>query len=301
MAQSADDARPAWVSERLYPFESRFFTTPGGRMHYVDEGAGAPVVFLHGNPSWSFEFRGLVADLRDRFRCVAPDHLGFGLSARPGRVEEHHPAAHAENFIALMHHLGLDDVTLFLADWGGPIGLEFARRHPERVARLVIANTWAWPVDNDLHFVAFSRLMGGLLGRFLITRRNLFVNRVMPAAVGDRSCLTAEVMDHYRQALPTPAARAACAALPRYIVAASDWLRAIWDEREKFAAKPALLLWGHRDIAFRRKELDTWRAALHAYELHEFPDRGHFLAEETPGEIAPLLRRFLSGDAGSDA
>ena len=101
--------------------------------------------------------------------------------------------------------------------------------------------------------------------------------------------------------LPTPAARAACAALPRYIVAASDWLRAIWDEREKFAAKPALLLWGHRDIAFRRKELDTWRAALHAYELHEFPDRGHFLAEEAPGEIAPLLRRFLSGDAGSDA
>ena len=270
-------------------------------MHYVDEGAGAPIVFLHGNPSWSFEFRGLVADLRDRFRCVAPDHLGFGLSARPGRGEEHHPAAHAENFIALMHHLGLDDVTLFLADWGGPIGLEFARRHPERVARLVIVNTWAWPVDNDLHFVAFSRLMGGLLGRFLITRRNLFVNRVMPAAVGDRSCLTAEVMDHYRQALPTPAARAACAALPRYIVSASDWLRAIWDEREKFAAKPALLLWGHRDIAFRRKELDTWRAALHAYELHEFPDRGHFLAEETPGEIAPLLRRFLSGDSGSDA
>ena len=161
MVQSSSAARPAWVSERLYPFESRFFTTPGGRMHYVDEGAGAPVAFLHGNPSWSFEFRGLVADLRDRFRCVAPDHLGFGLSARPGRGEDHHPAAHAENFIALMHHLGLDDVTLFLADWGGPIGLEFARRHPDRVARLVIVNTWAWPVDNDLHFVAFSRLMGG--------------------------------------------------------------------------------------------------------------------------------------------
>ena len=241
MAQSADDARPAWVSERLYPFESRFFTTPGGRMHYVDEGAGAPIVFLHGNPSWSFEFRGLVADLRDRFRCVAPDHLGFGLSARPGRSEEHHPAAHAENFIALMHHLGLDEVTLFLADWGGPIGLEFARRHPERVARLVIANTWAWPVDDDFHFVAFSRLMGGLLGRFLITRRNLFVNRVMPAAVGDRSCLTAEVMDHYRQALPTPAARACVRGAPpvhrrRVGLAAGDLGRAREVRRQAGAA-----------------------------------------------------------------
>ena len=270
-------------------------------MHYVDEGAGAPIVFVHGNPSWSFEFRGLISELRDRFRCIAPDHLGFGLSACPERSEEHHPAAHAANFAALMDHFDLDDATLFLTDWGGPIGLEFARRHPERVARLVIANTWAWPVDDDFHFVAFSRLMGGALGRFLIRRRNVFVNRVMPAAVGDRSCLTPEVLDHYRQALPSPEARAACAALPRYIVGASDWLRAIWDDRGKFAAKPALLLWGHRDIAFRRKELESWQAALHAFELHEFPDRGHFLAEEAPDEIAPLIRRFMLGDDGPDA
>ena len=83
MAQSADDARPAWVSERLYPFESRFFTTPGGRMHYVDEGAGAPIVFLHGNPSWSFEFRGLVADLRDRFRCERPTTWDSGCQRAP--------------------------------------------------------------------------------------------------------------------------------------------------------------------------------------------------------------------------
>jgi len=143
--------------------------------------------------------------------------------------------------------------------------------------------------------------MGGLLGRFLITRRNLFVNRVMPVAVGDRRCLTAEVMDHYRHAQPSPEARAASAALPGYIVGASDWLHTIWEERGKFAAKPALLLWGHRDIAFRKKELDRWRAALHGYELHEFPDRGHFLAEEATDGVAALLRQFLSGDAGSDA
>jgi haloalkane dehalogenase len=95
--QSEGDTRPAWVSERLYPFESRFFAAPGGRMHYVDEGAGAPIVFVHGNPSWSFEFRGLIAELRGRVRCIAPDHLGFGLSSRPERSEEHHPAAHAAN------------------------------------------------------------------------------------------------------------------------------------------------------------------------------------------------------------
>ena len=105
MAQSAADSRPEWISDSLYPFQSRFFAAPGGRMHYLDEGSGAPIVFVHGNPSWSFEFRHLVARLRDRFRCVAPDHLGFGLSARSERPEDHHPASHAGNFAALMDHL----------------------------------------------------------------------------------------------------------------------------------------------------------------------------------------------------
>ena len=121
MVDLAPDSRRAWVAERLYPFESRFFAAPGGRMHYVDEGAGGPIVFVHGNPSWSFEFRGLIAELRGRVRCIAPDHLGFGLSSRPECSEEHHPASHAANFAALMDHLDLDDATLFLTDWGGPI------------------------------------------------------------------------------------------------------------------------------------------------------------------------------------
>ena len=116
----------------MFPFESRFFTTPDGRdMHYVDE--GSPIVFVHGNLAWSFEFRHLVAGLRDEFRCIALDHIGFGLSSRTDRREDHHPAAHAERFAALLEHLGVRDATLFLADWGGPIGLDFARKHPERV------------------------------------------------------------------------------------------------------------------------------------------------------------------------
>ena len=89
--------RPEWVSDAMYPFESRFFDTPDGhRMHYVDEGEGSPIVFVHGNPAWSFEFRHLVTGLRDEFRCIAVDHVGFGLSSRSDRREDHHPMAHAE-------------------------------------------------------------------------------------------------------------------------------------------------------------------------------------------------------------
>ena len=100
-------------------------------------------------------------------------------------------------------------------------------------------------------------------------------------------------MAHYRNALPTPESRAASAAFPGHIVGAGNWLGRIWDDRAKFAAKPALILWGLKDIAFRRKELERWTSALSDCEVHEFVDCGHFLAEEAPDRVLPLLRDFL--------
>ncbi len=288
-------ARPAWVSDEMFPFESRFFSTPSGQsMHYVDEGEGEPIVFVHGNPSWSFEFRHLIKDLRSDYRCVAADHIGFGLSSRSDRTDDHHPAAHADAFAALLDHLDLRDVTLFLTDWGGPIGLDFSRKHPDRVKRLVITNTWCWPVRRELHFRAFSLTMSSWLGRYLIKRRNVFIDKVMPRAVGRKGVLTPEAVEHYRNAQPTPASRAASAALPGAIIRATDWLQSIWDDRAAFREKPTLVLWGLKDIAFRRKELERWRSELSNAEAHEFDDCGHFLAEEAPGEIAPLLQAFMA-------
>ena len=288
-------ARPSWVSNEMYPFESRFYATVDShQMHYVDEGSGRPVVFVHGNPSWSFEFRHLITDLRTEYRCIAPDHIGFGLSSHSEHGADRHPRAHAERLDALLEHLGVQDATLFLTDWGGPIGLEFARRHPERVSGIVIANTWCWPVSSDIHFIQFSCMMRSWLGQFLIKRFNAFVTKVMPMAVGDKSLLTPEIMLHYRNALPTWAARAACAALPGHIIGASDWLGTIWDDRQAFAGKPTLLFWGAKDIAFRKKELERWQSEFTDAATHEFDDCGHFLAEEAPERILPLLREFLT-------
>ncbi len=290
----AAEGRPGWVSNELYPFESRYFETPDGqRMHYLDEGSGAPVVFVHGNPSWSFEFRRLIEGLRADFRCIAPDHVGFGLSSRSDRREDHHPAAHAKRFGALLDHLEVRDATLFMGDWGGPIGLDVARRHPERVARLVIANTWCWPVDDDRHFRMFSFMMRSWLGQLLIKRFNFFVNQVVPRAVGDKSILTPEVMDHYRNAQP-PRERAAMAALPGHIIGASDWLASIWNERAKFTGKPALILWGLKDIAFREQELERWQAELSDAQVLRFEDCGHFLAEEAPERVLAALRELMA-------
>ena len=286
--------RPDWLSDDMYPFESRFFTSPSGhRMHFVDEGEGEPIVFVHGNPAWSFEFRHLIAGLRSGFRCVAPDHIGFGLSSRSDRSEDYHPKSHANRFASLLDHLDLRDLTLFVNDWGGPIGLDFARQHPDRVRRLVVGNTWCWPVGDDFHFRWFSFLMSSCIGQYLLKRHNIFVNKVMPMAVGNKSLLTPEIMAHYRNALPSPDARAANAALPGYIVGASDWLDSIWRERAAFADKPTLIVWGLQDIAFRKKELDRWKSELSDIEVHEFENCGHFLAEEAPEELANALRAFM--------
>lgn len=263
-------------------------------MHYVDEGSGPAIVFVHGNPTWSFEFRHLISGLRSEYRCIALDHIGFGLSSRSNRPDDHHPKAHAQRFAELLEHLEVHDATLFMTDWGGPIGLDFARRHPERVRQLVIANTWCWPVSRDFHFMGFSLMMGGPIGRFLIKRFNVFVNRVLPMGIGNKTVITPDLMDHYRQSQPTPKARSACAAFPRHIVGATDWLRSLWEDRRTFTAKPTLIFWGFKDIAFRQKEIELWKTELGDFRSHTFEDCGHFLAEEAPERILPVLREFLA-------
>lgn len=295
MNQNELNRRPDWLSNDLYPFESNFFTTESGhQMHFVDEGVGEPIVFVHGNPAWSFEFRHLIKELQSSFRCVAVDHIGFGLSSRSNQKEDYHPSSHANRFCSLMEHLGLQDITIVMEDWGGPIGLDFARRHPAKVKRLVIGNTWCWSVRDDFHFIWFSSFMSSWIGQYLLKRHNIFVNMLMSKAVGDKRILTPDVMTHYRNAQPTPEARAAMAAFPGHIIGASDWLESIWRERAAFADKPALIVWGHRDIAFRKKELHRWQSELADTEVHEFDDCGHYLAEEAPVSLVSLIREFMN-------
>lgn len=133
--------RPAWAPRELYPFETRVEAVAGARVNLVDEGAGPPLLMLHGNPTWSFLYRELVRGLRDRFRCLAVDLPGFGLSA-PAPGFGFTPAEHAEVLEALVAQLDLRDVTMMVQDWGGPIGFAVATRHAERFRAFVIANTW---------------------------------------------------------------------------------------------------------------------------------------------------------------
>jgi haloalkane dehalogenase len=145
---------------------SHLIDVDGARLHYVDDGSGPTILMLHGNPTSSFLYRHLIAGLRDRFRCVALDYPGFGESRAPAGYD-FTPRTHSYVVERFVEQLGLGALTLFVQDWGGPIGLGFAGRPPELVQRLVVGNTWAWPVNGDRHFEYFSRLMGEGAGHYI--------------------------------------------------------------------------------------------------------------------------------------
>ena len=168
--------RPDWFDEDLFPFESRALEINGSVVHCVDEGEGVPLLMLHGNPTWSFLYRKLIAGLSDTFRCIALDYPGFGLSTAPPGYT-YTAAEHSAIVEGFVDQLGLDNIVLVAQDWGGPIGLSVATRQPERFQAFVIGNTWAWPFGDDPRINRFSSAMGGdRSGELLVQRFNVFVN-----------------------------------------------------------------------------------------------------------------------------
>jgi haloalkane dehalogenase len=284
---------PTWINSQEYPFSPKELSLPVGTMRYVDEGAGDPLVMVHGNPSWSFEFRDLIKRFSKTHRCIAPDHIGFGLSEKPTDWD-YLPAGHAENLENLLESLDLQNITLVVGDWGGPIGLSYAINHSERIKNILITNTWMWSAKNDWYYRGFSGFFGGSIGRWLIRKYNFFANTLFKYLYGDKSKLTPEIHRHYLEPLANPAERKGNWVFPKQIIAASHWLAGLWSQREELQGKIELIAWGMKDIAFRENELNRWTEHFPGVRVVRYPDAGHFLAEEVPGELIGELETILS-------
>jgi haloalkane dehalogenase len=283
--------RPPWVPDELYPFESHYADVAGSRVHYIDEGGGPPLLLLHGNPTWSFLYREIVKGLRDRYRCIAVDHPGFGLSS-PAPGYGFTPAEHADVLEQLVLRLDLGDLTMMVQDWGGPIGFAVATRHPERFAAFVIGNTWAWP-KGDPGTQLFSRLLGGAIGRRLILNRNLFVERLLPAGVR-RGTLPEAVMDAYRGPFPTPASRWPTAVFPREILASRPFLADIEGRLPRLSGRPALIVWPTKDVAFGDRERRRWEELFADHRTVLLEGAGHYIQEDASDEIVTAIRGWRS-------
>lgn len=276
---------------RLFPFESRWFRSSVGPVHYLDEGEGAPILLLHGNPTWSFLYRGIVIRLRKNFRCIVPDLPGFGLSAHP-QDYRYTPEEHAEVIRALVQKLDLQNMTLMGHDWGGPIGLRVAVEEVDRVKALVMGNTWYWPTE-ALHLRAFSWALSTGYVQGLLHKRNLLVERLIP--LGVKHPLAPEVLDHYRRPFPTVDSRAGAAELVRQITLSGNWLARLEDDvRSRLKHLPLLLAWGMEDLAFTPAFMDTFRRDFPKARTVRLEAR-HFIQEDTPVELSKAIREFLEG------
>jgi len=287
--------------KKLYPFTGHFLDLNGLRYHYLDEGAGEPVVMLHGNPTWSFYYRNLVQALRGNYRTIVPDHMGCGLSDKPD--DAHYTYSldqRVQDLERLLDHLDIqNNITLILHDWGGMIGMAFASRHPERIGRLIVFNTAAFHLPKGKTFPWPLWLCRDTpLGALLVRGLNAFsvaatefccTRRPLPRAVR-KAYLAPYNSWHNRiavlrfvQDIPLSPGDPSYG-LVSAVEAGLGCLRNI----------PNLICWGLRDFVFDKHFLIEWQRRFPHAEVHAFAKAGHYVLEDACDEIIPLVSAFLT-------
>lgn len=278
-----------------YPFAPVTVTVTGGhRISCVDEGQGLPVVMLHGNPSWSYLYRRLILSLRGSYRCLAPDHLGCGLSAKP-QDYPYRLADHIANLEQVLAQRGIGRCVLVVHDWGGAIGMGWAVRNPEKVAGLVVMNTAAFRSSRIPQRIALCRWP--FLGTVLVRGLNLFARGAVTMAVVRK--MVPEVAAGFLAPYDSWANRIAVHRFVQDIPlhpGHPSWptLVEIEEGLQKLAATPMLLCWGGRDFCFNDWFYREWQRRFPRAQCHYFPNAGHYLLEDAFPEIEGRVRDFLT-------
>jgi haloalkane dehalogenase len=290
----------SWQS--LFPFTSRWQNVGGQQMHYVDEGRGAPILMVHGNPTWSFYWRNLIGPLREEYRVLAVDHIGCGLSDKP-RDYTYHLEQHTRNLISLVESLDLQHVTLVAHDWGGPIGLGTALALRERFARLVLLNSGAFPPPFFPWRIRICRTP--LLGRLAVQGLNLFARGALQMAVERKERMTPSVRAGLLGPYDCWSHRRAIYEFVRDIPHAPRHptypiLENLRQRLPELADLPALLIWGMRDWCFRPECLEMLLELMPAARAVRLPEAGHYVVEDAYELILPELRAFLKGSSAAE-
>lgn len=284
-----------------YPFASNYLDLDGLRYHYLDEGNGPPVLMVHGNPSWSFYYRNLVQSLRKGHRCIVPDHIGCGLSDKPGDDRyDYTLSRRVEDLDRLISHLDLQEkITLVVHDWGGMIGMAWAVRNPERIARIVVLNTAAFPLPEAKPFPLALRICRDtFIGTLLVRGLNAFARGA--ALVGcKRNPMTPELRHLYVLPYDSWQNRIATLRFVQDIPLAPgdrghDMVTAVAEGIAQFRTVPMMIIWGELDFVFDRHFLVEWQKRFPEAEVHSFPDCGHYILEDAKEKVIPLIAEFAS-------
>jgi haloalkane dehalogenase len=312
------------IWEREYPFASNWLDLGETRLHYIDEGdagaspargvgtlparsadsVGAPaageapatLLFLHGNPTWSFYWRHLVEAFRSTNRCVALDHMGCGLSDKP-QFYPYTLAQHIENARALVYKLDLRDIVLCVHDWGGAIGMGLAAQIPDRIKGFVVFNTAAFLSRRMPLSIGLCRLPG--FGAFAIRGLNAFVRGALARCA--KKPLSAEGKAGYLAPYSNWDDRVANLRFVQDIPmdpGHESWatLQAVEAGLAQFKQHPMLLCWGRHDFVFNDSFLHEWQQRFPQAETQYFENAGHFVVEDARNEIIAAMKRFLAGE-----
>ena len=286
--------------DHLYSFKSHYHTIGGFKYHYVDEGSGSPVVMLHGNPTWSFYFRNLIKGLSSDFRVIVPDHIGCGFSEKP------HPRAYAyrlknriQDLEQFLNSLELSQkVTLVLHDWGGAIGMAWAVRHPQKVGRLIITNTAAFPIPEGKKLPLSLWILRNFKGlaTIAVLGFNLFVRGAL--LLNSRKPLPKEVKAGLKAPYNSWRNRIATLRFVQDIpIKTHDPSYAIISDLDQNLHKlkriPTLICWGEHDFVFDHTYLCEWQNRFPAAETHVFPDAGHYLLEDASEKVLATVKDFI--------
>ena len=283
------------VFRQEYPFESHFIELDGMRYHYVDEGAGPTVLFVHGNPTWSFAWRNVIKTLSPAYRCLAVDHIGCGFSDKPQdypyRLENH-----VGNLVRFIEHLDLRDITLVAHDWGGAIGMGAAVRKSDRLSKLVLMNTAAFRSQSIPWRIAACRIP--LLGPLAVRGLNAIAAAATFMAV--EKSLPPAVKQGYLRPYDSWRNRVAVQRFVEDIPLAPSHpsyqtLVEIEQSLPSLADKPLLLMWGMRDWCFTPAFLEEFERRFPQAETLPIDDAGHYVFEDASESIMARLKTFLAG------
>ncbi len=280
-----------WLDKSEYPFKSHYFNVNGQAMHYIEEGSGDVILYVHGTPSWSFDFRNVIKRLIVKYRCIAIDHIGFGLSSKP---EDYNYSTqnHSKTLEKFVLDKDLNNVTLVVHDFGGPIGLNFAIQYPEKIKRLVIINSWLWSCENDPDFIKLKWALKSPLLPILYRYFNFSPRYILPNSFGEIK-LTKHLLKHYTRPFANASQRSGGLAFTQSLLDDQGWFEELWDKRQSIAQKPALFIWGMQDKIVKPHNLDKFQSVFVDATTLKLQESGHFPQEEQPRAAANAILSFM--------
>ncbi|MBX2876806.1 MAG: alpha/beta fold hydrolase [Saprospiraceae bacterium] len=286
------DPQHPWLDRQAYPFTSRYATIGDHRLHYIDEGEGPLILFVHGTPSWSFDYRHLIQHLSGEFRCIAIDLMGFGLSDKPKNYDYSTPN-HVQVVTQFIEQLKLSDLHLVLHDFGGVIGMAYAIDRPKQIKSITMFNSWLWDASHEPEFQQSAKILRSPLLPFMYLRLNFSPRFLVPKSFHDKTKLRKSTHRHYTKVFTKAAERHGPLAFARSILNDQQWFGSLWKKVHRLQDKPILFLWGMQDPFVLPKYLDKYASAFPKAQIRKLEDCGHFPQEEKKEEVKESLSSFL--------